>query len=71
MTEDQRVQSEIRCGRRPVLEAIRAGRPINRIWVAREAREGSIVEIRQLARQAGIPVVELDRSRLDALTAGA
>lgn len=71
MSESDKIRPQVRSGRRPVLEAIRAGRPIGRIWVAREAREGSIVEIRRLAREAGIPLIEVDRSRLDALTAGA
>lgn len=54
-------------GRNPVLEALRAGRPIHRLFVARGAAEGSIRQIRALARERGVPVHEVDRSRLDAL----
>lgn len=57
-------------GRNPVLEALRAGRPMHRLIVARGAAEGSIRQIRALARERGIPVQELDRARLDAMAQG-
>lgn len=57
-------------GRNPVLEALRAGRPIHRLLVARGAMEGSIRQIRALARERGVPVQEVDRARLDALSGG-
>lgn len=53
------------------MEALRAGMPINRVWVARESKEGLIREIRQLAREAGVPLLEVERSKLDFLTEGA
>ncbi len=57
-------------GRNPVLEALRSGRTINRILVAKGAREGSIREIVALARQQGIIVQEVARERLDAMARG-
>lgn len=68
--EKVKSESEIRIGRRPVIEALKVGIPINRVWVARESKEGSIREIRQLAREAGIPVLEVERGKLDALAEG-
>ncbi len=57
-------------GRNPVLEALRSGREINKLLVARGAREGSIREVLRLARRAGVIVQEVDRSRLDAMAPG-
>ncbi|MFZ5828202.1 MAG: 23S rRNA (guanosine(2251)-2'-O)-methyltransferase RlmB [Bacillota bacterium] len=57
-------------GRNPVLEALRAGREINKLLVAKGAREGSIREVVGLARQAGVIIQEVDRERLDALAQG-
>lgn len=57
-------------GRNPVLEALRAGRPIHKLVLAKGAQEGSIRQIRGLARERGIPVQELERTRLDSLAEG-
>jgi len=57
-------------GRNPVLEALRAGRAINRLLVARGAREGSIRQVVALARERGVTVQEVDRERLDAMAQG-
>ena len=44
-------------GRRPVIEALRAGRPINRIVLARDVRRHStIAELLDLARRAKVPL---------------
>lgn len=55
-------------GRNPVLEAIKSGRPINKLLVARGEREGSINYIIAHAREKGIVVQEVDRSKLDSIT---
>lgn len=57
-------------GRNPVLEALRAGREINKLLVAKGAREGSIREVVAVARAAGVIIQEVDRERLDALAQG-
>lgn len=47
--------SELLGGRRPVVEALRAGRPAQRLWISVSARPSpEIAEIEQLARAAGI-----------------
>jgi len=48
-----------------VLEAIKAGRTINKILVPKGEKEGSIRQIIALARERGIVVQETDRSNLD------
>ena len=55
-------------GRNPVMEAIKADRPINKILVAKGEREGSIRYIIALARDKGIVVQEVERSKLDAMS---
>lgn len=54
-------------GRNPVTEAIRSGRSIDKIYMAAGA-EGSVVKIRAMARDAGIPVETVPRMVLDRMT---
>lgn len=55
-------------GRNPVLEALKSNREINKILVAKGDREGSIKQIIALAREKGVIVQEVDRSKLDSLS---
>lgn len=55
-------------GRNPVMEALKAGRSINKILVAKGEREGSVTQIVAIARQNHIVVQEVDRSKLDSLS---
>lgn len=53
--------SDIIEGRNPVVEALRAGRPINRILLSRNIqRHSAIAEILSLSRQKGVPVEYVD-----------
>ncbi|PDO11295.1 MAG: 23S rRNA (guanosine(2251)-2'-O)-methyltransferase RlmB [Candidatus Reconcilbacillus cellulovorans] len=53
-------------GRRAVAEALRAGRPIHKLFVAAGARD-NIRELSEEARRLGIPVQIVDRRKLDDL----
>lgn len=57
-------------GRNPVLEALRAGREINKLLVAKGNREGSIREVLGAARALGVIIQEVDKARLDTLAPG-
>ncbi len=57
-------------GRNPVLEAIKAGRTIDKLYIRQGAPEPTLTKIAGMARRAGIPVSEADRRRLDALADG-
>jgi len=57
-------------GRNPVREALRSGRPLNRIWLAAGVSGGTIEEIRGMASAQGIPVQRVPRSRLDKMVGG-
>lgn len=54
-------------GRNPVIEALKSGRPINKILISKGAREGSINQIIALAREKGIVVQDVERLRLDSI----
>ena len=58
-------------GRNPVSELLRSGRDIEKIYVLRGEREGSITKIVAIARDRGIVVDETDKRRLDELSGGA
>ena len=53
------------CGRNPIREALRAGRPVEKLLVASGDLSGAAHDIVQLAREAGAVVQRVDRSRLD------
>ena len=54
-------------GRNPIREALRAGRPVEKLLVASGELSGAAQEIVGMARQAGAVVQQVDRSRLDQL----
>ncbi len=55
-------------GRNPIREAIKSGRDIEKLLVAKGDLSGSAREIVAMAREARIPVQEVDRVRLDEIT---
>ncbi len=55
-------------GRNPIREALKNGRDIEKLMVARGELSGSAREIVQMAKEQHIPVQEVDRARLDAIT---
>lgn len=62
--------TEILYGRHPVKEALKSGRPLNKILVARGIGGPAFQEIRNLAITRGIPVQTVDKQALDRLAAG-
>ncbi len=57
-------------GRNPLLEALKSGRPINKILLASNIeRHGVVAEILHLAQDSGIPVEYVTRQALDRLSA--
>ena len=57
-------------GRNPILEALKAGRTINKIWVAKREDKPDLTIGRLLsqAREAGAVIMEVDRRVLDQMT---
>lgn len=66
--EDIEAQEGLVIGRNAVRELLRSGREIDKLLVQRGNREGSIVVIVAEAIERGIPVVESDKSKLDAMS---
>ncbi len=52
-------------GRNAVMEALRAGTPIDKIFIARGETDATLGHIASTARDKGIVVVEADRKKLD------
>ncbi len=57
-------------GRNPVIEALKSGRDINKIWVAEGANKGQIHTVLQLAKEQGVIVQQAPNKKLDQLAEG-
>ena len=55
-------------GRNPVLEALKSGREIDKLFIQKGAVEGSIRQIIAMAREKNILIKEVDKAKLDALS---
>ena len=55
-------------GRNAVTEAIRAGRPIDKLYIAKGETDKTLGFLASSARSAGISVVEADRRKLDTMS---
>ena len=64
---DKQTPDDLIWGRHPVLEALRAERPLRRLLIAKGAHGPVIDEIFTLARQAHIPYDLRDKTQLDRL----
>ena len=62
--EDNEINDRIE-GRNPVMEAIKADRTIDKIFVLKGDKEGSIVKIIAMAREKGIVIQEVEKIKLD------
>ncbi|NLT58097.1 MAG: 23S rRNA (guanosine(2251)-2'-O)-methyltransferase RlmB [Clostridiales bacterium] len=54
-------------GRNAVLEALKSGAQVEKIYIARGERQGSVVRLLAMAREQKIPVSEADRVKLNHL----
>lgn len=63
--------NEILSGKNPVLEALRSGREMNKVWIAEGVKKAGIAELLQLAKEAGLIVQFVPKNKIDQLTDGA
>ncbi len=63
--EEKELKNDIIEGRNAVIEALRAGRAIDKIFIAKGDVDSTLGHIASKARSAGIVVVEADRRKLD------
>ena len=66
--EDQSPAGTLIEGRNAVTEALRAGTPLDKLYVARGETDHTLDRIAAQARKAGVVVVECDRRKLDAMS---
>ena len=57
-------------GRNAVLELLKSDRPVDKLYVQKGEREGSIVMLVALAQKKGIPIVETEKNKLDGMASG-
>jgi len=57
-------------GRNAVRELLKSGRTIDKVFVRRGDREGSIVVLIAEAKAAGVPVIEVEKPKLDSMSGG-
>lgn len=55
-------------GRNPVSEAIKGDRTVEKIYILKGGREGSIIKICGMARDRHIPIIEVDRRKMESIT---
>jgi 23S rRNA (guanosine2251-2'-O)-methyltransferase len=67
--QDDDVTEGVIEGRNAVIEALRAGRPIDKVYIAKGETDAALGHIASKARDAGAVVVEADRRKLDAMSA--
>ena len=65
MEREHEIKNELIEGRNAVIEALRAGRAIDKIFLARGDVDKTLGHIASKAREKGIVVVEADRHKLD------
>ncbi|QJW48568.1 23S rRNA (guanosine(2251)-2'-O)-methyltransferase RlmB [bacterium BFN5] len=62
--------TEIIVGRNSVMEALKSGRSINKVLIAKGERQGSVREIIGFAKSNGLIVQEVEMNKLDELASG-
>lgn len=70
--EHREPTTDVIAGRNAVMEALKAERPLDSVWIARSdapERKGSLGAIMARCRERGIPVKETDSRKLDAMAA--
>ncbi|MBI3585708.1 MAG: 23S rRNA (guanosine(2251)-2'-O)-methyltransferase RlmB [Ignavibacteriales bacterium] len=71
LTKGSTSSNEIIIGRQPVLEAIKSGTSIEKIFFLYGVQGNAIDRVRKLAKQHGIPVSEMDKQRFQELVGDA
>ena len=72
MEQDNRAElsRDIIAGKNPVIEALRSGRPIDSVLIARESAGGAVSRIAALCREKSVPLKEVSPAKLEGLCAG-
>ena len=68
--EEMTLPDSVISGRNAVRELLSSGRDVDKIYIQRGEREGSIKVLIAKARERNIPVIEAERSKLDSMSMG-
>lgn len=68
MTEEREEREDLIEGRNAVQEALRAGRTIDKLYIAKGDTDRTLERIRQKAKERGIVITECDRRKLDSMS---
>lgn len=66
-TAPEEVSGEMIAGKNPVLEALRAGREINKVWIAEGVKKTGVEELIELAKEQGVLVQFVPKQKVDKL----
>ena len=66
-TAQEEVIGEMIAGKNPVLEALRAGREINKLWIAEGVKKTGVQELMDLAKEQGVLVQFVPKQKVDKL----
>ncbi|WP_368505962.1 23S rRNA (guanosine(2251)-2'-O)-methyltransferase RlmB [Alkalihalophilus sp. As8PL] len=61
------MNQEFIVGKNPVIEALRAGHTINKIWIAEGSQKGQMTKVIQLAKEQGVLVQNAPKKKLEQL----
>ncbi|KGA98335.1 RNA methyltransferase [Alkalihalobacillus alcalophilus ATCC 27647 = CGMCC 1.3604] len=61
------MSEEFIVGKNPVIEALRSGHTINKIWIAEGSQKGQMTKVMELAKQNGILVQQAPKKKLEQL----
>lgn len=64
------LSEDVLIGRNAVIEAIRSGRGINKLLIADGDKEGSVKEVISLAKEQGIVIQFVERSKIEGIAGG-
>ena len=65
--ESEETTSEMIAGKNPVLEALRSGREINKLWIAEGVKKSGVQELIELAKERGVLVQFVPKQKIDKL----
>jgi 23S rRNA (guanosine2251-2'-O)-methyltransferase len=65
------MSEEFIIGRNPIIEALRSGREMNKIWIAEGSQKGSMGQVVQLAKKNNVFVQFVPRKKLDQMAESA
>jgi 23S rRNA (guanosine2251-2'-O)-methyltransferase len=61
------VDREFITGKNPIIEALRSGRPMNKIWIGEGSQKGQMQKVLELAKEQGVLVQHVPKRKLDQL----